>query len=713
MKRIALICLVVILLLASCGSFAEEWKCPKCGRLNSGNFCPDCGTKSTVWVCPTCGRENYSAFCENCGAAKPVDTGVLIGKWKFSDRGSTIYLTIKNESEFTLDVVDGERIEGTYAINGIYLTFTVDDHTSLSGEYSISDKQFAFEHFGVGERTEEASSFLMRMDGQSMVDTIQDGDVLKVECIEPSELKRFDIVVVHYPDRGNLMFVKRLTGFPGDTVELRDGYLYLNGERYAEEYIADVYRDGPGNNFDPFVVPENSYFIMGDHRNNSNDSRSSYVGALSADMMIGKVTAVNGNPIMATLGNRIAEGVYIDNICVGGMSKEEAISAVKQAHEMSDAAFDISVTVGNETWHVTPERVPVSRNITETVNKAWELGRDDMALRASFRANPEYLETEVEYDHTKLRSMVDGIANYVNRDPINSSIASFNFKTHVFTFAKEEPGITIDPDDLYHQLTETLDSGVTAKTIVVTPEKAMPALTEEDMINKFGLISSCSLSIPEDSVQATNVRMSTQAVNGIAVLPGEIFSFNMATGERTAAKGYIIPDREDPNYEKLYRAVSLTSSVLLGAVIRADLDIYERNPFAKPSEIVEIGQEAAVNWPGLDFRFKNDKDWPIFIVASYTDGKLNIELYGERLEDGKRIDTESKLVKTMPQPEGTNYVINTNLTPGESKTTIAGREGYVVETSKIWYQGDKEIRRELVFTTTYRAYQEIVEYNPK
>ena len=290
MKRITLICLVAIMTLVSCVAFAEEWTCPKCGRLNSGNFCPDCGTKRSVWTCPTCGRENSSAFCENCGTAKPVDTTDMIGKWKFSTLGKTMYLTIKNETDFVLDVVDGGRMEGTYTTSGIYLTFTVDDQAFLSGKYSISDDQFVFEHLGTGERTEEVSQFLLRMDGQSMVDTIQDGDTLTVECVNPSELERFDIVAVHYPNRGNLIFVKRLIGLPGDIVELRDGYLYLNGEQYEEDYIADEYRSGMGKNFGPFEVPEDSYFIMGDHRNNSNDSRFNQVGALSADMMIGRVT---------------------------------------------------------------------------------------------------------------------------------------------------------------------------------------------------------------------------------------------------------------------------------------------------------------------------------------------------------------------------------------------------------------------------------------
>ena len=58
-------------------------------------------------------------------------------------------------------------------------------------------------------------------------------------------------------------------------------------------------------------------------------------------------------------------------------------------------------------------------------------------------------------------------------------------------------------------------------------------------------------------------------------------------------------------------------------------------------------------------------------------------------------------------------MVNTTLKPGESKKTVTGRDGYEVETWKIWYQGDREIKREILHKTTYKAYQETVEYNPQ
>ncbi len=145
---------------------------------------------------------------------------------------------------------------------------------------------------------------------------------------------------------------------------------------------------------------------------------------------------------------------------------------------------------------------------------------------------------------------------------------------------------------------------------------------------------------------------------------------------------------------------------------RADLEIIERNPHAWPSNYVEKGFDATVNWPGLDFKFKNNTDWPVFIVAGYSKQKVTVNIYGMTLGTGVKIDLESEVTRTIPKPEGVNYVVNESLAKGEQKKTVNAREGYEVTTWKIWYQGEREIKREVLFKTTYKAYQETIEYNP-
>ncbi len=155
---------------------------------------------------------------------------------------------------------------------------------------------------------------MVRVDGESMDNTLADGEIMFVTKFDYAsvwlslpwqdaetkekatrittggEPQRFDVVICRYPGRGDTNFVKRVVGLPGDTVELRDGYLYVNGDRYEEPYVDDAYRDGWLNSFGPQTVPEGEYFVMGDHRNNSNDSRLQ--GTISRDMIIGHVRTV-------------------------------------------------------------------------------------------------------------------------------------------------------------------------------------------------------------------------------------------------------------------------------------------------------------------------------------------------------------------------------------------------------------------------------------
>ena len=88
---------------------------------------------------------------------------------------------------------------------------------------------------------------------------------------------RGDIIVFHYPDDPKQIFVKRIIGLPGETVEMIDGITYIDGEAMEEDYINPDYWDRPieGKNYNcgPFTVPADHYFVMGDNRGNSHDSR--------------------------------------------------------------------------------------------------------------------------------------------------------------------------------------------------------------------------------------------------------------------------------------------------------------------------------------------------------------------------------------------------------------------------------------------------------
>ncbi len=129
---------------------------------------------------------------------------------------------------------------------------------------------------------------LVRVDGDSMKPTLYDGQTLFVEKISlyTGNIQRGDIVIVHYPGRTGA-YVKRVVGLAGDTIRVENGYLYVNGEKQEEDYTLEQEMNW---DTEQTVVPEGCYYVMGDNRNDSMDSRS--IGPIPEDDLIGKALFV-------------------------------------------------------------------------------------------------------------------------------------------------------------------------------------------------------------------------------------------------------------------------------------------------------------------------------------------------------------------------------------------------------------------------------------
>ncbi|MCI9095983.1 MAG: signal peptidase I [Lachnospiraceae bacterium] len=134
----------------------------------------------------------------------------------------------------------------------------------------------------VGQRT--------KVIGSSMEPMLEDGDNLIVDKISYrfEEPRRFDIIVFPFRYEEKTYYIKRIIGLPGETVYIDEsGAVYINGEVLKESYGKETIID-PGRAFEPVILGEDEYFVMGDNRNNSSDSRDPVVGNIHRDEFIGK-----------------------------------------------------------------------------------------------------------------------------------------------------------------------------------------------------------------------------------------------------------------------------------------------------------------------------------------------------------------------------------------------------------------------------------------
>lgn len=133
----------------------------------------------------------------------------------------------------------------------------------------------------VGQRT--------RVQGSSMEPTLSDGDNLIVDKISYRfrDPERFEIIVFPYQYQENTYYIKRIIGLPGETVQILDGYIYIDGELLEESYGAEVMNQS-GIAAVPIELGEDEYFVLGDNRNHSADSRDPSVGVLTREQLMGR-----------------------------------------------------------------------------------------------------------------------------------------------------------------------------------------------------------------------------------------------------------------------------------------------------------------------------------------------------------------------------------------------------------------------------------------
>ncbi len=147
----------------------------------------------------------------------------------------------------------------------------------------------------------------VRVEGSSMTNTLADTEVMLVNKLPYlfGDVQRGDVVVCRYPAKSNTkqtvnlgaamavetytLYVKRVVALPGDTVEIKEKKLYVNGEMVEDP---EFMNSAPRADYGPRKLSRDEYFVMGDNRGNSHDSRASDVGPLSRSAIMGKVSAV-------------------------------------------------------------------------------------------------------------------------------------------------------------------------------------------------------------------------------------------------------------------------------------------------------------------------------------------------------------------------------------------------------------------------------------
>lgn len=404
-------------------------------------------------------------------------------------------------------------------------------------------------------------------------------------------------------------------------------------------------------------------------------------------------------------------GLTIDGVDVSDMDFQTAQAHFQALDQQHESAYFVELTFGNQRWTLEEDAFGYRSDYRQILESAWAVGRYGSfeerftaASRAAGEWSRNYTITRA-IDKNRLLNELTPIAASLTQPGTNAQVTGFSTAKLTFSFKEGTVGYVVDAAVLMQQVLDKVGQG--GGELPILRQEIDPPMTAEQLSKLFGKVSSATTNASfSDSNRLTNIKLACKTVTGMAVEPGETFSFNKALGERTTRKGYKPAGalENGMHTKQVGGGICQVSTTLFNAVAKADLQIVDRSPHSIPSVYVDLGKDAAVNWPNQDFKFKNSGLYPVYIVAGLgKDKKVTFSIYGKFLDNGVTIKVASKKTgTTSPGPD--SFIVDATLMPGEQVVVEEARNGFTAETYRVYYNIDgTEIDRKRLFRSTYRA----------
>ena len=437
----------------------------------------------------------------------------------------------------------------------------------------------------------------------------------------------------------------------------------------------------------------------------------------------GTVTEITAEEAYAELmTDRFYAGTVIDGIDVGGMTKDEAYNAVSKTLPEKPLEIKIEIKLLEKTLYPNFNDASFEYNTREILDEAFAKYRPvddtDLVQLAECYNKVQQLKNSPDTYETAYTVQREGVIERINNDlePYikdyaevkNASIVDFDTENRTYIIDKEKIGYDIDIDTAAKEVKALFDSKTYVGVVTVPTVKKEPEITAAMINENFGLIGECSTKASSNCNRNNNLNQACENMTGTILEPGEIFSFNDIVGQRTVENGFKeVTVIQVGQYEQgLGGGICQVSTTLYNAVLKADLEVVRRSAHAWPSDYVQTGLDATVDWPALDFQFKNDTDYQVVVVAwfDYSDYTCNAQVYGKKLPDGKYIELYAEITNVV-SAGAEEYVEDRELETGKTKTIREAHQGITANAYKIWYNAaGEEIDRVLYNTTTYYPY---------
>ncbi len=298
---------------------------------------------------------------------------------------------------------------------------------------------------------------------------------------------------------------------------------------------------------------------------------------------------------------------------------------------------------------------------------------------------------------------LDAIYNEVHKDPVDAYYTTDPYVVH-----PSSTGLDFDMSmDEAREMLKTYQEEYTIPLKVTYPSVSTNDIGSEafpDLLSSFRTSFTSS-----NSNRSTNIRLCSEKINGTVLMPDETFSFNQVVGKRTPEAGFKPATAYSGGkvVQEYGGGICQVSSTLYNAVLYANLEITERTNHGYKPSYVDPGLDATVSWGGPDFKFTNNRDYPIRIVCDTSNKILNIYIYGLKRDTDYKVVLDAQYVSTVYFK--TVYQKDSSLASGQSRVIQSGSNGCKTATYKYLYDANGTlVSSECISRDTYNPHNKSV-----
>ena len=383
---------------------------------------------------------------------------------------------------------------------------------------------------------------------------------------------------------------------------------------------------------------------------------------------------------------------------------EEKIDFDKLKMAVEDAIPEENIFVKDDYYEVSGDKLLLTKGVEGKKIDYTTLGDKVLEALKTREMNveiPVVISTPVSLD-------IDEVYARVHKEPIDASYK----EGATFEVINEVNGLDFDKEEA-KSLYIALKPGETAKVDLKVTEPKIKVADLGDVLFKTLIATYTSKYDISDKNRVTNLEIAANRCNNTVLYPGDEFSYNKALGHRTTANGYKMGNSFAGGkvVQTIGGGICQVSSTLYNAVLRAGLTITDRTAHGMYVQYVPQSTDATVVDNAIDFKFRNDRKYPVKIVTTCENGVMTASIYGVKEVDEPTIDIETKILETIEYT--TQKQNDSSMKKGTTKVVQKPVNGYVSEAYKVYYKNGKEISRELISKDKYIPTNEIIKVGTK